>query len=96
MSKPIQTFRQDWLSKTLAGLLLGFTAALGFSGLFLLMASDMGRSASAQLVMWLLSPVWLTLFSTVYLFRSGLQAWLWLGLLNAAVYTLFFLFTSFS
>lgn len=91
-----KTMRSDWLSKTLAGLVLGFGAALGFTGLFLIMASEMGRSASAQLVMWLLSPLWLLILSTVYLFRSGLRAWIWLALLNAAVYALFFLFKSLS
>lgn len=91
-----QTLHNAWLSKTVAGLILGFTAALGLSGVFLLIVSEMNRSASAQLVMWLLSPMWLTLLSTVYLFRSGLRAWIGLGLLNAAVYALYFLFKSFS
>ncbi len=91
-----QTLHNDWLSKTVAGLILGFTAALGLSGVFLLIVSEMNRSASAQLVMWLLSPMWLTLLSTVYLFRNGLWAWSWLALLNVMVYALFFLIKSLS
>ncbi|MCX4192555.1 hypothetical protein [Methylophaga sp. OBS1] len=91
-----QTLHNDWLSKTVAGLILGFTAALGLSGVLLLIVSEMNRSASAQLVMWLLSPMWLTLLSTVYLFRNGLRAWGWLALLNLMVYALFFLIKSLS
>lgn len=96
MTKSQPTIRQDWIAKTLAGIILGFGIALGCSGLFLLMASEMGSSASAQLVMWLLSPVWLTILSTVYLFRSGPSAWLWLASLNILVFALFFLIKSVS
>jgi len=30
-------------------------------------------------LMWLISPLWLTIASLVYLFRDGWRAWGWLG-----------------
>ena len=80
--------RSDWISKTLAGQLLGLALALLASALF----SDLTRTSLAlsprgQLAMWMVAPLWLGIAGGVYFFRSGLQAWLWLGgatLLSAA------------
>lgn len=80
--------RRDWLSKTLAGTLLGLTLALGCSGLFVLLAQDMRPSPRAQLAMWLFIPVWLASMSGCYAFRSGARAWAWLGLANAVVFAM--------
>lgn len=89
------SFRTDWLSKSLAGILLGFLAAMAICGLFFLLPLPIGPSAEAQLMMWLVGPVWLTLLSTCFLFRSGTRAWFWLGLTNVVLYALYFLFKSF-
>ncbi len=77
---------RDWISKTLAGLLLGLALALGSSGLLAALLPPMPLPVSGQLVMWLVPPVWLTVLSLVYFFASGLRAWLWLGLANALVF----------
>lgn len=79
---PIQ---RDWISKTLAGLLLGLGLALGSSGLLAALLPAMPLPVSGQLVMWLVPPVWLLALSLVYFFSSGLRAWLWLGAANALV-----------
>ncbi|MDP5239639.1 hypothetical protein Q9Q94_08865 [Uliginosibacterium sp. 31-16] len=71
--------RRDWFVKSLAGALLGLTLAFACSGLFALVASGLAPSARAQLMMWLVVPVWLSVFSGCYFFTSGLRAWLWLG-----------------
>lgn len=78
-TNPIQP---DWWSKTLAGILLGFLLALGVTGVFALLTQTLEGSTRAQLTMWLLMPVWITVLSCCYFFRDGLRAWLWLGLLN--------------
>jgi hypothetical protein len=39
---------------------------------------------------WLVTPLWLIVQSTVYLFRSGRRAWLWLGGLTVAAYVIVF------
>jgi hypothetical protein len=86
------SFRTDWLSKSLAGTLLGFFAAMAMCGLSFLLPLQIGRSGEAQLIMWLLGPIWLTILSTCFLFRSGARAWFWLGLTNVVLYALYFLF----
>lgn len=75
--------RRDWISKTLAGLLLGLALAFNCSGLLAVLLPEMPLPVSGQLVMWLVPPVWLMALSLVYFFSSGLRAWLWLGTANA-------------
>lgn len=78
--------RRDWLSKTLAGTLLGFALALGCCGLFVLIAQDMRASPRAQLAMWRFIPVWLAALGGCFAFRSGARAWAWLGAANVLVF----------
>lgn len=80
---PIQ---RDWVSKTLAGTLLGLTLALGCSGLFARLNLAMALSAKAQLAMWMVAPIWLGTLSGSYFFGSGWRAWLWLGCANLLVF----------
>tara|TARA_R110001606_G_scaffold117232_1_gene246623 strand:+ start:6568 stop:6879 length:312 start_codon:yes stop_codon:yes gene_type:complete len=72
---------RDWLGKTSAGLILGFALALSLSGLFALLwpGGLMHSSAKTQLNMWLMSPIWVVVLGSCFLFRSGFRAWLWLG-----------------
>lgn len=78
----------DWLSKTLAGMLLGFTLAIGCAGLFSWLASDMALSIQGQLAMWMTAPIWMGILSGVYFFRSGIRAWAWLAGANLLVFGL--------
>ena len=41
-----------------------------------------------QLVMWMVPVPWMITFSLVYLFPSGVHAWLWLGAANLAAFGL--------
>jgi hypothetical protein len=84
-AKP-QAIRRDWITKTLAGVLLGFALGLGASGLFSQLNGDIPLAVRGQLAMWMVTPVWLVTLTTVYFFASGLRAWLWLGGANALVY----------
>lgn len=84
-SKP-PPIQRDWVSKTLAGALLGFTLGLGCSGLFTWLSPDMGLSVRGQLAMWMVPPIWLLTFGCVYFIASGRRAWLWLGGANALVF----------
>ncbi len=83
--------RRDWVSKTLAGALLGLALAFAFSGLLSQALQPMALPTRGQLVMWSVAPVWLGVWGGVYFFSSGLRAWLWLGaatLLTWAVWKL--------
>lgn len=84
-SKP-NPIQRDWVAKTFAGALLGFTLALGCSGLFAALNPGMPLSVRAQLTMWMVPPIWLLTFGCVYFFASGRRAWLWLGGANALVF----------
>ena len=80
--------RRDWLAKTLAGLLLGLTLAMGCSGIFARLASTIALPIRAQLTMWMVTPIWLGVFSGCFFFGSGKRAWLWLGAANVVVFGL--------
>lgn len=88
MNKPGDLTSRDWFGKTAAGLLLGLALALGMSGLLprLGIGSLSYMKTSGQVMMWLMSPIWAGVLSFVFLFRSPLRAWLWLGLANAVVW----------
>ena len=77
-SKPAP-IQRDWISKTLAGGLLGLALAMVTSALFSHLTSSMPLPIRGQLAMWMVPPVWLGVFGCVYFFASGLRAWLWLG-----------------
>ncbi|CAB3629186.1 hypothetical protein [Achromobacter aegrifaciens] len=71
--------RRDWISKSLAGALLGFALAMGASATLAALTAGIPLATRSQLAMWLVPPVWLGVASTVYFFASGLRAWIWLG-----------------
>ncbi|MBK3733442.1 hypothetical protein FBZ83_103113 [Azospirillum brasilense] len=77
---PQAPIRADWWSKSVAGVVLGFALAIALSGLFAWIGPG-GPAAvnKLQFVMWLVVPIWLGVVSLCFLFRSGRQAWLWLG-----------------
>ena len=83
--------RPDWVSKTLAGLVLGLCLALIASALLMTQLRGMPLAVGGQLAMWLVPPVWLGVLSGVYFFRSGLHAWAWLLGANAAGLSLWWL-----
>jgi hypothetical protein len=79
--------RPDWWCKTFAGAVLGWTLALALAGLFAWVGPGGPHAADkSQFVMWMIAPLWLLIFSGVYLFRSGASALLWLGAANALAY----------
>ncbi|RZM73050.1 hypothetical protein [Pseudoalteromonas rubra] len=90
---PIQA---DWLSKTLAGLIGGALLSFSIIGLFAWFGpSGLASSLSdtellwkTQFNMWLSVPIWLLILSFTYLFRSGVQAWLYLLSASAAGYAI--------
>lgn len=81
---------KGWLGKASAGIILGFTLALGISGLFMWITSSglMAGSGKTQFAMWLVAPIWAGIASFCFLFRSGWRAWGWLALANAIAFAL--------
>ncbi len=70
--------RRDWVSKTLAGALLGLLLGFGVSLLLAVALRALPLSVRGQLAMWSVAPVWLLVWGGVYFFSSGRRAWAWL------------------
>lgn len=86
---PAAAERLQWLSKTLAGVLLGFALAVALAGLFHHIAP--AGPAKVQFAMWITAPLWLTALAAVYAFRDARAAWKWFGAATAAAYLALFL-----
>lgn len=82
--------RADWVSKTLAGVLLGGIIAFAVSGVLSQLLQPMALSLRGQLAMWSVAPVWLAIASAVYFFASGRHAWAGLGAAAVLVHALWF------
>lgn len=79
---------RHWFGKGTAGLVLGLGLALALSGLFAWWGPggiDAG-GGKIQFNMWLVAPIWCGVLSFVFLFRTSVRAWTWLGLANALAF----------
>ncbi|HLS79791.1 MAG TPA: hypothetical protein VK025_00095 [Steroidobacter sp.] len=92
MSAPAQLRSADWFGKAAAGLICGFMLSIALTGLFAWFGPGglMHSSAKTQLNMWLIAPIWLTVLSVCFLFRSNLRAWVWLSGANVVCFALLF------
>jgi len=88
-------FKAHWWSKTLIGTVLGLSLAYGLVALFAWFGPQ-GITAKdkVQFNMWMISPIWLTTLSLVYLFPHRRSALLYLGGANLVVFTSYFLLKS--
>ncbi|AAN53530.1 hypothetical protein HRJ35_04740 [Shewanella oneidensis MR-1] len=83
----------DWWTKSLAGLILGFTLALGLVGLFAWFGpGGIDADTKVQFNMWLITPIWLLILSFSFLFKTGLRAIGYLSLLNILTYIVLYAF----
>ncbi|MFA0812322.1 hypothetical protein ACCI49_15520 [Microbulbifer epialgicus] len=71
IEKGLEDYTPHWWVKSLCALLLGFPLALALAGLVAWWGpGNVLVNDKTQLVMWLITPVWLTCLSLVYLFTS--------------------------
>ncbi|QQK61700.1 hypothetical protein FJD32_020775 [Shewanella sp. LC6] len=83
----------DWWTKSLAGLILGFTFALGLVGLFAWFGpGGIDADTKVQFNMWLITPIWLLILSFSFMFKTGLRAIGYLGLFNILTYIVLYTF----
>lgn len=80
---PTQKIQPHWWSKSLCGIILGFSLAVGLTGLFAWFGpGGIDANSKVQLNMWLIAPLWMLTLSLVCLFRTGLRAFVWLTAAN--------------
>lgn len=97
MNQPPLTAK-NWFGKTAAGVILGFTLALGLTGLFR-MSGGVGEdffSTRGQVAMWMMAPIWALILSFVFMFRTNARAWGWLFLANLVVWAMVALLKGFA
>lgn len=92
-AKPLRLSSKNWFGKASAGLILGFFLALALSGILgKFVFGGVGQySVFHQLSMWSIAPTFVVILSTCFLFQNGPKAWLWLGLINAGLWSVLFL-----
>lgn len=81
---------KNWFAKVAVAAIFGFLLAIGVEGLILRVAfGDIFIfSTKGQFLMWLTAPIWLAVLSLSFLFRSGFEAALKLGIANVMVWGL--------
>ncbi|MEZ7276463.1 hypothetical protein [Pseudoalteromonas sp. 68 DY56-GL68] len=87
-----QKYQPTWLGKTFAGALLGLALAFILIAFFAWYGpGGIDARDKVQFNMWMIPPLWLSIFSFTYLFNSAKQAWLLLGGLTVLLYIGFFM-----
>lgn len=78
----------DWWTRTFSGLILGLALALALSGCFA-WAGPGGIHAvdKVQFNMWVITPIWMLIFSFVFLFPTGRMAVFWLTAANVITWS---------
>ncbi len=90
-----QKHQTDWFSKTLAGLTAGLAIAFVCVGFYVWYGpGTLPDGDKTQFAMWLVTPIWLLILASVYLFSSGKRAWTVLISVGVLLYSSFFLLRS--
>ena len=88
-------FKSHWWSKTLIGVFFGLLLAYGLVAIFAWFGPHgIEGKDKVQFNMWVVSPLWLTFLSLVYLFTNRRNALLYFGGANGLVYSMYFLLWS--
>jgi hypothetical protein len=86
-----EKIQPHWWTKTFAGAVLGLTLAYAIVVIFAWYGpGGIDAPVKVQFNMWLITPIWLTVLSLTYLFKTGVKAMLYLAVINLLFYSLFF------
>ncbi len=89
--KTKQKMQPDWWSKTLTGLILGFTLATAIATiLFLVNVPYVERNTIAQVAMWSIPWVWMLLFFIAYFIPKGWHSLLLYSIANVIAFAIVF------
>ncbi len=86
-----EKIQPHWWTKTFAGAVLGLTLAYAIVAIFAWYGpGGIDAPVKVQFNMWLITPIWLTVLSLTYLFKTGTKAMLYLAAVNLLFYGLLF------
>jgi hypothetical protein len=86
-----EKIQPHWWVKTIAGTIFGLTLAYAFVGIFAWYGyGGINTPVKVQFNMWMISPIWMLVLSFSYLFKTGINAIVYLASANIIVYTIFF------
>ncbi len=87
-----QKIQPDWWMKSFAGTVLGFSLAIMVVGIFAWWGPNgLESTIKPQFNMWMVTPIWMLVLSSVFLFRTGWRALSWLLFANLIVGSLLML-----
>lgn len=85
-----QKIQPHWVSKTIAGGILGLTFAYALVAIFAWFGpGGISAPTKVQFNMWMITPLWLLVLSFSYLFKTGVKAVMYLALANVLAYSIF-------
>ena len=86
----VKKLQPHWWHKTLAGGAGGFALALLIVGFFAWYGPGGIRAADkVQFNMWMITPLWMLIFSLTYLFRTGWRSLLFMLVVNTVGWSVF-------
>jgi hypothetical protein len=87
---PVSKIQPQWWQKTLIATLLGLSLAYGIIALFAWFGpGGIAAPMKVQLNMWMVCLLWLCILSFSFMFKTGRNALIYLGLANLLTYLLF-------
>lgn len=85
-----EKIQPHWWSKTFAGIILGLTLTYAIVSIFAWYGpGGIEAPSKVQFNMWLITPIWLSIFSLTYLFKTGIKAIVYLSSANILFYSIF-------
>lgn len=85
-----QKIQPHWVVKTCAGLVLGLSLSYAIVAIYAWFGfGGINAHTKVQFNMWMIPPIWLVVFSLVYLFKTGIKAVVYLSAANLFFYSVF-------
>lgn len=87
MNNAQDRIQPHWWLKSSVGALLGLSLSIGMAGvIYLCGTAFLDQDVLAQLAMWSIPWIWLPIFFASFYFKTGLQAFTALMMVNVFVY----------
>ncbi len=89
---PAEKIQPHWWQKSIAATLLGLTLSYALIGIFAWYGpGGIDAAVKVQFNMWMITPIWLTIITFSFMFKTGRHAFIYLGAANLIAYSIFVL-----